>query len=557
MPTTQGRAIPRATTRTLATTAIAAAALTASVLTAPAALAAVTPTSLTPSLTSLTDWHQWVDPSGYDWELESLHGSDALRMSSGISNVNNYGNITQLSSPAIVEVGEPSTGAAYRVFTADFTIDAETYAAQPGLAIEVAGDKGGNRSGGGIVFRHDSANQLTLSTYWADAGSEADLEDWNNSTATIPFTGPVKIRYVVEYKVGAPDAVKVYADGVLRISGEGYEAYHEAVAAPKQTIDSLLFRTSRSVPEPDGAWTVVTPSEAERTALNGHGFFFSKVAYGASNTAFAPSTSVGVNAFITGTPVVNGQLTAGADVSVIGGATLSYQWLRSGLSIPGATGATYTVQPNDAGKRISVKVTAVKSGYATGSDTSDQTAAVGTATLTFSTPAAIAGTAKLGATLTASGATTPAATYAYQWFRNGALIKGATAKTYKLTASDVGRTMTVKVTASKAGYTTLSSTSAPTAEVAPGTLVATGVPTLSGAFMVGGNIVANPITWTSGATLKYAFYVDGDLVQLSPLRVYKPTWEDRGGDITVIIIGSMPGYASTESAESAPRGPIR
>jgi hypothetical protein len=478
-------------------------------------------------------------------------------MSSGISNVNNYGNITQLSSPAIAEVGEPSTGAEYSVFTAAFTIDAETYLAQPGQAIEVSADKNGNRSGGGIVFRHDANNQLTMSTYWADAGSEADDADWNNSTATIGFSGPIKIRYVVEYKVGAPDVVKVYADGVLRITGEGYEAYHEAVASPKQTVDSLLFRTSRSVPVPNGSWTIVTPTEPERTALNDHGFYFSKVEYGASNSAFAPSTSVGVVASIAGSPIVNGVLTASADVSVIGGATLSYQWLRSGISIPGATNPTYTVVANDAGKRISVKVTATKAGYATGSDTSDQTAPVGTAALTFSTPAAIAGTAKLGATLTASGATTPTATYAYQWYRNGALIKGAIAKTYKLTASDVGRTMTVTVKASKAGYTTLTSTSAPTATVAPGTLVVTGTPTLSGAFKVGGNIVAKAVKWTSGTTIKYAFYVNGDLVQLSPSRVYKATWEDKGKSITVIVMGSKQGYSSTESVESAARGPIR
>ena len=89
----------------------------------------------------------------------------------------------------------------------------------------------------------------------------------------------------------------------------------------------------------------------------------------------------------------------------------------------------------------------------------------------FSTPAAITGTLHSAWTVTADGATTPGATYSYQWYRNGAAIKGAIAKTYKLGASDVGRAMTVKVTATKAGYATLASTSASSSLVQPGTLV--------------------------------------------------------------------------------------
>ncbi len=187
-----------------------------------------------PSLTSLSTWHEWVDPSGYDYGLAAgPHGSHpaSLRMSNSIAS-GNYGVITQLSSPAIAEVGEAgTTDADYRVFTAEFTLDTESYLAQPGLAVEVSGDQGGNRSGGTVVFRQDFDNQLTLSTYWADAGSRADLADWNNSTATVSFTGPVKIRYVAEYNDAAPDSVKVYVDNVLTIQGEGFEAYHASVGS--------------------------------------------------------------------------------------------------------------------------------------------------------------------------------------------------------------------------------------------------------------------------------------------------------------------------------------
>lgn len=558
MPKTPSSVTRRSNTRRIAGVAITVAALTGSVLSAQSATAVGAPTSTVPSLSSFSAWHQWVGPTGYDYGLAAgPHGAHpaSLRMSNSIP-TGNYGNITQLSSPAIAEVGEVDvTAAEYRVFTADYTIDADSYLAQPGLAVEVSGDQNGNRSGGSIVFRHDSDNLLTLSTYWADAGSEADLEDWNNDTATVPFTGPVKIRYVVEYNAAAPDSVKVYVDGVLTIQGQGFEAYHVAAASGPQVIDSLLFRTSRNVPVEDGAWTAVEPTAPEKEAILGHGFYFSALEYGASNASLPPSSSIVVQPTISGTVAVGSVLTANVDTNVIS-PTLSYQWLREGLTISGAKSETYTLAANDVNKRISVKVTAAKSGYSTVSATSVKTTPVSAATLVFSTPAAITGTLKLGSTLTANAATTPGATYSYQWYRNSAAIKGATAKTYKQSASDVGRAMTVKVTAVKAGYATLSSTSPATAPVEPGTLVV-GTPSIAGAFKVGGNLNAIAGKWTSGTTLKYAYYADGELVQFSASRTLRLTWEEKGKFISVIVVGSKLGYEKAESDETTPRGAVR
>jgi hypothetical protein len=537
--------------RRIAGAAIAVAGLAGSLLTAQAAAAADTPTSLTPSLTSLSEWQQWA--AGYDYELTTKDSVPALRFSnaSGAS-----GNITQLSSPAIVEVGEPGvTDAEYRVFTAEFTIDAADYEAQPGLGIEVAVDQNGNRSGGNVVFRQESAEELTLSTYWADAGSEADLEDWNNDTATVPFTGPVRIRYVVEYNASAPDSVKIYVNDVLTLHGEGFEAYHVAAGNDPQVSDSLLFRINNRVPVEDGAWETVDPTTEQQAALLGHGFYFSAIEYGASNSAVEPSSGITVVPSISGTVVVGGVLTADVATSVIA-PTLSYQWLREGLSIPGAKSATYTIAPNDVNKRLSVKVTASKSGYASASATSAKTAAVTAAALTFSTPPAITGTVKLGKTLTAHAATTPGASYKYQWQRNGASIKGATKSTYKLAVGDVGREISVKVTATKAGYATLSATSDRTDEVAPATLTV-GTTRIVGTFKVDSSVTARATGWTSGTTLKYAFYADGELTKYSTSSSLKLTWEEKGKAISVIVIGSKPGYEKAESAETSPRGPVR
>ena len=46
--------------------------------------------------------------------------------------------------------------------------------------------------------------------------------------------------------------------------------------------------------------------------------------------------------------------------------TLSYQWLRNGSAIRGATGRAYKATGADVGKRLSVRVTGRRSGYLSG-----------------------------------------------------------------------------------------------------------------------------------------------------------------------------------------------
>lgn len=78
----------------------------------------------------------------------------------------------------------------------------------------------------------------------------------------------------------------------------------------------------------------------------------------------------------------------------------------------------------------------------------------------------IVGKAVIGATLkTQLGSWKPAPKLSYQWLRNGQPVKGGTKASYTLTATDVGKTLTVRVTASKAGYTTVRLNSAATGKV--------------------------------------------------------------------------------------------
>ena len=136
------------------------------------------------------------------------------------------------------------------------------------------------------------------------------------------------------------------------------------------------------------------------------------------------------------------------------------------LRITGATSVAYKPTSADIGKAMTVRVTAYKTGYTTAVKTSAATAAVLKGSLVGPAPK-ITGTAKVGSTLTANLGTWSPSTISprYQWYRSGAAIIGATAVTYKPTSADVGKVVTVRVTAYKTGYTTAVKTSAATAAV--------------------------------------------------------------------------------------------
>ncbi|UOR01471.1 S-layer homology domain-containing protein [Leucobacter allii] len=186
---------------------------------------------------------------------------------------------------------------------------------------------------------------------------------------------------------------------------------------------------------------------------------------GIQTLVFAPVASA--------TPTISGTAKVGATLTASPGSwgpapvALSYQWLRNGSAISGATSVGYTAVPADAGKTLSVRVTGTKTGYATVTKTSAATAAVAAGTLTAATPT-ISGTARPGETLTASPGTWGPApvSLSYQWLRNGVAIDGATAASYTPEGADIGRTLSVAVTGTKTGYASATRTSAETASVA-------------------------------------------------------------------------------------------
>ncbi|HEY0277811.1 MAG TPA: DUF2341 domain-containing protein [Solirubrobacterales bacterium] len=208
-------------------------------------------------------------------------------------------------------------------------------------------------------------------------------------------------------------------------------------------------------------------------------------------TALSAAAEVQAATFAPGTATIGGTAAVGSTLSASPGdwsptpAQVTYQWLRDGAPIAGATSATYAVTAGDAGHAIGVTVRVASPGFEAASATS--------ATVLIPTPAPalpvggtttkngaggkrkpapanlsivkkprIVGAGKVGGKLTASSGSwnVKPASVSYQWLRGGKAIKGATHPTYKVTKADAGATLSVKVTASAPGSGKVTVTSA-------------------------------------------------------------------------------------------------
>ncbi|WP_353713578.1 hypothetical protein [Arthrobacter sp. K5] len=190
-------------------------------------------------------------------------------------------------------------------------------------------------------------------------------------------------------------------------------------------------------------------------------------------------------------------------------------------------------------------MTGARIGYGSNTQTSAATAAVASGSLVAASPR-ITGTAKVGYTLTGTpGIWGPVpVTLRYQWYRSGVPIAGATAATYRPAAADITKTLTVRVTGSKVGYTSVVKASPGTTAVARGTLGAP-APRITGTARVGYMLTVVPGAWTPApVTLRYQWYRSGVAIAGATRSTYKPAAADRGKTLTVRVTGAKAGYVS-------------
>ena len=246
---------------------------------------------------------------------------------------------------------------------------------------------------------------------------------------------------------------------------------------------------------------------------------------------------------LSGTPTVGQTLTADAGAWGPAGVALTYQWKRNGVVIAGKTADTLGLVAADAGKTITVTVTGALASYTTTSRTS-AAVTVGSALTATPTPVIVGTPASLQKLTATIGTWGPApVALAYQWLRDGSAITGATATSYSLTSADAGTTITLRVTGSKAGFTTVVRESA---GLAISDAFATApTPTISGVPTVGEELTAVAGAWSPDPDLGYQWSRAGVAIAGATDAAYTLQAADAGKALTVTVTGSKSGYLTT------------
>ena len=199
------------------------------------------------------------------------------------------------------------------------------------------------------------------------------------------------------------------------------------------TGDDIGARISLRVSYTDGIGTVETVTSGATEAV--------------ANANDAPTGAV----VIAGTPVQEGTLTADpsqiADADGLG--DFSYQWLREGVVIAGATGASYTLTQADVTRRMSVEVSYTDGGGFAETVTSARTDRVENVNDAPAGQPVVTGDAVPGGVLTLDGSGISDADgvnrFFYEWFRDGSKIMGEFGESYTLTGADEDTTITGRI----------------------------------------------------------------------------------------------------------------
>lgn len=143
----------------------------------------------------------------------------------------------------------------------------------------------------------------------------------------------------------------------------------------------------------------------------------------------------------------------GGEVQLTGATSVAFAWLRNGTAISGATASTYKTASADFQQDIKCRATGTNTSGSTPSTSAAVTIASGDALVNTTLPKAT-GTAAVWQTLSCSpGSWTPkAASYKYQWLRNGNAVQGATSKSFTVPTGYRGDKVACKVTAAKKGF---------------------------------------------------------------------------------------------------------
>lgn len=271
----------------------------------------------------------------------------------------------------------------------------------------------------------------------------------------------------------------------------------------------------------------------------------------------APSEQPPVNLTL---PLITGLNTLGATLSGSNGTwsgnpdtfTYTYQWKRNGVNIPGATNNTYVTTVLDSEANITFEVTASNgvspNGVATSlAVTMDEYTPVNTLA------PVISGVLELGEILTSTNGTWTNSPniFAYQWFRNGIEILGATSSTYALSSSDQEKNITLVVYASNGlvGSQVSNTLAIPSFATPPVFAVA---PQITGTAVVDQTLTCDggTVTGTPTPTKTYQWYRGVNPISGATNSTYTLVQADAGNTSNMKCVVTATNGAGSVSADS-------
>ncbi|KRE54828.1 hypothetical protein ASG92_24340 [Arthrobacter sp. Soil736] len=311
--------------------------------------------------------------------------------------------------------------------------------------------------------------------------------------------------------------------------------YSIGYVCTQQSADFATATVNAVSGKPVAAWATLTTDAAGQWTISAAQGTFSSVA--------TPT--------ISGTAAVGYTLTAKTAAPVPAPDATTFQWLRNGSPIGGATASAYKQVAADQGQKISVRVRHTKAEY----DTAEKVSAAMTVQALFSGLVApkLSGTAATGYVLK-STFTWPSprpTAITYRWLRNGVIISGATAATYKLTALDRGKQIRSRVSFYRTGY--LATYRDSTAVVPKAVFTSVTAPGFSGTTAVGYTVrAAVRLPSPAPAAIAYQWLRNGVPIYRATGASYRLTAMDRGKQLRLRVQFIRSGYL-TATATSAYR----
>lgn len=250
---------------------------------------------------------------------------------------------------------------------------------------------------------------------------------------------------------------------------------------------------------------------------------------------------------LTGTPATFNDTTSGV--------TVTNQWLADGEAIDGATGTTLELAEAQLDAEITFRSTATRDGDDPVSSESEAVGPVLRADvgIAVDSPPSIAGTAKVGETLTGTPATFTGDTEGdptNQWLANGVAINGETGLTLDLTDAQAGKVIAFRSTQAGAGGP-LSSTSEPTAAV-QALLKVGDKPAIAGTATVGKTLTGTPATFTGDPdAVTNQWLADGEAIDGATNTTLLLTDALKGKKITFASTATRAGDTPVTSTSNA------